>query len=469
MNFKAIINTDLNCKAKYEYYHSLGYSEKASEILSTVTYGDELLHRLMKKMESPDAMEKLHAWLSKRKERTPEEALYNTMDKRRRNIPYSAGFGGGFGGAGSAMFFSGSGSKGMSPDGVSYECEDDDCYYDSAEDMMDDDNSVGQVCCAMQEPTMNRSAFVGSAIPASMNMASFMENIATDQYETIEEKGAQDPLSAPTSTFRMTTNTASVGIILNQIRENRGIDISQVRMEELMNYFRYQVKPPKKKKFRISTEQMKKSDEKELLYVHVGAKEETKDGQNIVLLLDVSGSMSSQTEVTQLAIATIVSKLHPGDRFSLITYSDKDEKVFKGHKIKDEHDKEQIMAKILSIVIDGCTNGSAGIETAYRIGEKHYDADKNNQVILITDGDLNFGITAKDGLIGLIEEKKKSNLFLSVIGTGLYNYKDDNLEALAKHGNGTYCVVNNLADVMESINRRYISLTNIVAKDVKAQ
>ena len=90
-------------------------------------------------------------------------------------------------------------------------------------------------------------------------------------------------------------------------------------------------------------------------------------------------------------------------------------------------------------------------------------------MILITDGDLNFGITKNDGLEKLIEEKKKSNLFLSVIGTGLYNYKDDKLEVLSKHGNGTYCVVNQLSDVEESVNRRYISLTNIIAKDVKAQ
>ncbi len=89
--------------------------------------------------------------------------------------------------------------------------------------------------------------------------------------------------------------------------------------------------------------------------------------------------------------------------------------------------------------------------------------------ILITDGDLNFGITSKGGLKSLIEEKKISNLFLSVIGTGLYNYKDDKLEVLAKHGNGTYCVVNDLEDVEVSINKRYIALTNIVAKDVKAQ
>ena len=90
-------------------------------------------------------------------------------------------------------------------------------------------------------------------------------------------------------------------------------------------------------------------------------------------------------------------------------------------------------------------------------------------MILITDGDLNFGITDKGGLEELIELKKKDNLFLSVIGTGLWNYKDDKLEVLSKHGNGVYRTVNNLADVKKSINEEYSSLVNIIAKDVKAQ
>ena len=101
--------------------------------------------------------------------------------------------------------------------------------------------------------------------------------------------------------------------------------------------------------------------------------------------------------------------------------------------------------------------------------KEEYIEDGNNQVILITDGDLNFGITDRGGLEELIEKKKKSNLFLSVIGTGLYNYKDDKLETLSKHGNGVYRTVNNLADVKKCLDVEYASLVNVIAKDVKAQ
>ena len=299
--------------------------------------------------------------------------------------------------------------------------------------------------------------------------APFPEALATDAYEPIEEKDAKGVFTAPTSTFRMTTSNASMGILFNQLRSGRYIEMDQVRIEEILNAFDYKVEAPKDAKFAITTELKPKSRDKKLLFVHVQACEERREHQNIVVLLDVSGSMYDNAEVTQATVATILSKLHPGDKFSLVTYSNEDHTVVDGYTIKDEQDKEQLMGLLLGLEIDGGTYGSAGIETAYAIGAKYYREDWSNQVMLITDGDLNFGITSKGGLKGLIEEKKKSGLFLSVIGTGLYNYKDENLEVLAKHGNGTYCVVNALTDVAEFICKRYIALTNIIAKDVKAQ
>ena len=321
------------------------------------------------------------------------------------------------------------------------------------------------------------STFEEEGLPdcAADNSVSFvrysplMACIDTDSYEPIEEKSAGSVFTSPSSTFRMTTNTASMGIVLNQLRNERHVDLSQVRIEEVLNYFDYENESPEEARFAVYTEILPKGSEKELLFIQVQAKQEAKEHQNIVLLLDVSGSMAENAEVTQEAVAAIISKLKPGDIFSLITYSTTDRTVIKGFEITGDQDKEDLMGTILSLRISGCTNGSAGIETAYRIGEEYYHEGWSNQVILITDGDLNFGITEKGGLKSLIEEKKKSNLFLSVIGTGIWNYKDDNLEALSKNGNGTYCVVNSLEDVEESVSRRYISLTNIIAKDVKAQ
>ena len=291
----------------------------------------------------------------------------------------------------------------------------------------------------------------------------------TDEYNPIEEKDYRKSMRDFTSTFRMTTNTASTGVIFNQLRSGRSIDRSMVRIEEMLNYFRYRHQKPTGQMFRIDTEVKDLENRSKFLYIHVQGKEEIREKQNIVVLLDVSGSMSGNAVQTQAAVATIVSKLKPGDTFSLVTYSSEDHVVIDGLPIMAKDDITHILEKLLGLEIYGGTYGSAGIEKAYAIGKRNYRPGGNNQVILITDGDLNFGITSQGGLERLIEEKKKDNLFLSVIGTGLMNYKDNKLETLSKHGNGVYRVVNNLNDVKKSIRDEYASLVNIIAKDVKAQ
>ncbi len=443
MKFKQLLKSK-ETRRKYEYYLSLGYSENAANVLSVVTYGDEELVFLVKQLGKKNVIENLYSWLHAREEKSPQEAIKAFYEEKHpqtvhdeeetglaclTGMPMLRAFG-----------CARPGRRAAKKASVSCSCAPD----------------VG-IAPWMQEESVNNA------------FSELKESLSTDAYEPIEESDAKSVFTAPTSTFRMTTSNASMGIVLNQIRSGRCVNMDQVRIEEVLNYFDYDVKPPRDTKFTIYTELMEKKGNKKILFIDAQAAKEKKEHQNIILLLDTSGSMSTNQEVTQEAIAAVFSKLKAGDRISLVTYSTKDHTWFKGFEIKDSQSKEDLMGIILGIEIEGCTYGSAGIETAYGIGEKYYKADWNNQVILITDGDLNFGITDKHGLKGLIEEKKKSNLFLSVIGTGLYNYKDDNLEMLSKHGNGTYCVVNNLDDVDESINRHFIALTNIVAKDVKAQ
>lgn len=442
-------------KQKYVFYRSLGYSEKAAAILSDVTYGEIEVAFILSRIETPDKLEKLYDWVTAQNALSPMDAidayyrqhhqqpLRDAVRYMKPGAPSGAGAG-----VQSSQKYS---ARPMQNQETVIEYS-----VDTMLDVESDcDFSTAPNLAALEDPFDSLFRIFNSS--------------ATDSYEPIEEKSEKNVLTAPTSTFRMTTSTASMGLVLNQIRSRRKVVMDQVRIEEVLNYFDYSSTPPTDAKFQIQTELLPKNNGKTLLYINAQAKAEVKEHQNIVLLLDVSGSMCDEAEVTQEAIAAVLSMLKPGDRFSLITYSTKDHTVLDGYEIRDSGDKEILMGIILGIVIDGCTYGSAGIETAYSIGAKYYRPDRSNQVILITDGDLNFGITRKGDLKELIEEKKQSGLFLSVIGTGLYNYKDDNLEVLSKHGNGTYCVVNELPDVEESIVRRYISLTNIIAKDVKAQ
>ena len=446
MDLKKWIDDSEDRRRKTDYYLSLGYSEHAAAVLSSVTYGDDMLVFLVKQIGGTSVIENLYQWLSEREEISPDEAILAYYSEKHHRPKFSGG----------PRFSAVMGSIEAAP-----------CSAPFADVMSglesDDEESFAAPSMACSAPTAAPHGNPG------VHTRKLAVALSTDEYESIEEKSAKSVFTSPTSTFRMTTSNASMGIVMNQLRSGRRVSMDQVRIEEVLNYFDYDAPAPTDAKFRIRTELLEKKKNKKLLYINVQAAREKKDRQNIVLLLDTSGSMTSNDEVTQAAIATVFSKLAPGDRISLVTYSSKDHMYLEGFEIRADADKEHLMGVVLGIGIEGCTYGSAGIRTAYDIGAKYFDTAQNNQVILITDGDLNFGITDKRGLKGLIEDKKQSRLFLSVIGTGLYNYKDDNLEVLAKHGNGTYCVVNSLEDVDESINRRFLSLTNIVAKDVKAQ
>ena len=294
-----------------------------------------------------------------------------------------------------------------------------------------------------------------------------LEKLSTDRYELIEEKGFLSPLTSPTSTFRMTSNTAAFGILRkNKIRH---INSSMVRIEELLNNFEYNLSKPTKRVFNINTEISNKPNSKnKLLFVGVQGKDIIPTRQNITLLLDVSGSMGSNNIWTQAAMITIVKQLKENDVLSLVTYSDNDHTVIENMKI-DNSSFDKFIELLYGIDITGCTYGSKGIETAYELANRTYIEDGINRVILMTDGDLNFGITDKGGLKDLILSKKDAGIFLSVLGTGLYNYKDDTLETLAKNGNGNYCTIDCIEDVKENIFEKYNSLVFTIAKDVKAQ
>ncbi len=442
MNFSKWINNSVNGRKKYNYYLGLGFSDTAAKVLSVLTYGDEQVAFLVNQLGKQNVLENLYFWLHSREEKSPEDAIRAFYEDKHPRPRYEE----------RELFRR---CYGSAPAPSAF-CE-----------LADDD---AELPFGGESEVLESRSFSYASYSISPKLSSpVMEALSTGEYEPIEEKEAKNIFIAPTSTFRMTTSNASMGIVFNQIRSGRRVNMDQVRIEEVLNYFDYDAEAPTDAKFKISTELLPKKGNKKLLYINAQAAKEKKEHQNIILLLDTSGSMSSNDEVTQEAIATIFSKLQVGDRISLITYSTEDHTIFEGYEIKHPQDREDLMGILLGIEIEGCTFGSAGIETAYSIGEKLYQPDWNNQVILITDGDLNFGITDKHGLKDLIEEKKKSNLFLSVIGTGLFNYKDDRLEVLSKHGNGTYCVVNTLEDVDESINKRFIALTNVVAKDVKAQ
>lgn len=444
-------------RQRYNYYTSLGFDEKTATVLALYTYGDMAV-REFRIQDAYEAFLNGEEYPPRPKPAARPDVMMSYYCDLDDDIRYC---------------LSGAGDEAEYTPVFKEECVETELPTAPAPDsddllMMDKDEYVDAARLEAKIAPAAPGAAAGGK-PIMFRGRIIPQDFDTDEYEPIEEKDFRTTMRELTSTFRMTTNTASVGVLFNQLRNRRGIDRSMVRIEEMLNYFRYRTRMPEEEMFRISTELKEKENGNSLLYINVQGKEEVKEKQNIVVLLDVSGSMADNAVQTQAAVATVISKLKKGDTFSLVTYSSTDTVVLDGVTVMSPADIRSFVEKLLGLEIDGGTYGSAGIEKAYRIGKRNYRPGGNNQVILITDGDLNFGITSQGGLEKLIEEKKKDNLFLSVIGTGLENYKDNKLETLAKHGNGVYRVVNNLNDVKKSIRDEYASLVNVIAKDVKAQ
>jgi Ca-activated chloride channel family protein len=295
------------------------------------------------------------------------------------------------------------------------------------------------------------------------------EDLRTDSYELIEERGMRSVSVSPTATFRTTYNTAAASVVLSNIRNGSRISPSMVRTEELLNYLRYDLARPEDRMFAVTAE-LKEAGGRSMLFLGIQGKRVSPARQNICFLLDVSGSMSSRAGNMLMSIMAVLSKMSDGDVFSLVTYSSTDKVVFNGLTLDKARDLDDMLYILMrEVYISGMTNGSAGIGKAYDIVEQHMVPDGVNRVIILTDGDLNFGVSDKDGLKALIEKKRSSGAYFSAIGTGIFNLQDDKLEALAKNGNGNYFVVNSRSDIEKNILGSYESLVYPIARNVKAQ
>lgn len=192
------------------------------------------------------------------------------------------------------------------------------------------------------------------------------------------------------------------------------------------------------------------------------------EGNNIVFLIDVSGSMSSRDKLPLLktAFSYLTDQLGENDIISIVTYSGKEEVVLDGCT---GNKKETILSAIHSLQANGATNGEAGLQKAYQLAEKHRIEGGNNRIIMASDGDLNVGISSESALKQYITQKRDAGIFLSVLGFGTGNYRDEKMETLADNGNGVYLYVDGEAEAEKIFSTDLLANLYTVAKDVKMQ
>ncbi|RME83594.1 MAG: VWA domain-containing protein [Planctomycetota bacterium] len=296
----------------------------------------------------------------------------------------------------------------------------------------------------------------------------------TESYDRIYENPFLDSKNYPLSTFAIDVDTASYSNIRRFLKHRQLPPKGAVRIEEMVNYFSYHYPSPKKKApFSVTTEV---SDcpwnlEHRLLLIGLQAKKiefSKRPPTNIVFLLDVSGSMAAPNKLglVKRSIRLLVNQLTEKDKVSIVVYAGASGLVLPP---TSGDNRERILEALDRLTAGGSTNGGEGIQLAYRTAIENFIPGGVNKVILCTDGDFNVGMTDQSSLIRLIEEKAKSNVFLTVLGFGMGNYKDSTLEKLADKGNGNYGYIDNFNEAKKYFIHDLTGTLITVAKDVKIQ
>lgn len=321
---------------------------------------------------------------------------------------------------------------------------------------------------AYEEPT--EAYIMADGASYAMNYTGF----DTEEYASFTPNAFLFTSTDPLSTFAADVDTASYTRTRRYLLNDELPDSGSVRIEEMINYFSYpELAPADGSTIGITTclDRCPWNESSALLFVGVGTARPDmtqKMPSNLVFLVDVSGSMDSpdKLDLIKRAFALLVSELGENDTISLVTYAGSDTVRLDG---VGGDKSDTILSSVEEMTAWGGTNGADAIVTAYSLAEKHFIPGGINRVILMTDGDLNIGLTSESELTALISGMRGKNIFLSVFGFGTGNLKDNKMEALADNGNGNYCYIDSLTEARSSLISQIGGSFRTVAKDVKLQ
>ena len=295
-----------------------------------------------------------------------------------------------------------------------------------------------------------------------------------ENYGEIVENDFKRALSEPLSTFSLDVDRASYSNVRRMLLDGYLPPSDAVRIEEMINYFNYEYDQPKNNDpiaMHSNLTECPWNDEHQILHIGIqGEKIETDKlpPSNLVFLLDVSGSMNSRNKLplVKSALKLLLNSLRPEDRVAIVTYAGAASIPLESTPVSE---KAKILKALRNLRAGGSTAGAEGILSAYRIAEENFINGGNNRVILATDGDFNVGVNSADGLEKLIEKKRKSNIFLSVLGFGTGNYQDHQMQVLANKGNGNHAYIDNMLEAQKILVNEFGGTMFTIAKDVKIQ
>ncbi len=324
--------------------------------------------------------------------------------------------------------------------------------------------TLGYLSSPMAQGAMNCRPYVAPNPPE--------EN--SESYSPITENGFHRVADQPLSTFSIDVDNASYANIRRFLTQGQLPPQDAVRIEECINYFHYTYADSEgEHPFSITADigTTPWNSQSKLVLIGLQAKRiEAKNlpASNLVFLIDVSGSMSEANKLPLLkkSFRLLSEQLRPQDRVSMVVYAGAAGLVLPS---TSGSNKQAIYAALDNLQAGGSTAGGEGLRLAYEVAQQHFLREGNNRVILATDGDFNVGESSDDAMMRLIEEKRKTGVYLSVLGFGMGNYKDSKMEVLADKGNGNYAYIDNLLEARKVLVEQMGGTLHVLAKDVKLQ
>ena len=295
-----------------------------------------------------------------------------------------------------------------------------------------------------------------------------------EAYAEITDNPFIQTVDRSVSTFSADVDTASYSNIRRFLNQGVLPERNAVRIEEMVNYFTYDIEAPQAGEIiNVHSEYSDAPWQSGHKLLMLGLKTEDIQfnesvGMNLVFLIDVSGSMFSSEKLPLLkqALYLLVENLRPIDRISIVTYAGSTKVLLEGG---DSTDKAEIIQALDRLQASGSTAGASGINLAYKVAKENFIEGGNNRIILASDGDFNVGESSVEGLKALISEERDHGIFLSVLGFGTGNYRDDIMESLADHGNGVYYYIDSLKEAEKVLVHELGGTMITVMKDVKLQ
>lgn len=311
----------------------------------------------------------------------------------------------------------------------------------------------------------------------SMNSEGYPD-FSTEEYAHLDEQGFISALTRPLSTVSADVDTASYCNLRRMLRDGwtaDEIDSGAVRIEEMLNYFDYDYATPAGDELfgvTVHVGDCPWNDETKLVTLGFATEPEAESvarkGSNLVFLIDISGSMDSADKLDLLkdAFGELVSHLGKNDRVSIVTYASGEDVVLEGAR-GDENRK--IMRAINRLRADGSTNGEAGLKMAYEVAQSNFIKGGVNRIVMASDGDLNVGMSSESDLHDYVDQQRETGIYLSVLGFGSGNYKDNKMETLADHGNGSYHYIDCIEEAERVLGTKLTANLVPLADDVKLQ